>query len=139
MPEATLADDTLLQAFEARRLDPGGFRHRDHVRLAWLLLGREPEAPHRALGRFAEGLKGFAAAIGKASLYHETITWAYLLLIRERMARTGPHADFDAFARDNPDLLRWRPGVLDALYRPETLASPLARQVFVLPDAARRS
>ena len=37
--------------------------------------------------RFSEGLERFAAASGKPGLYHETITWAFLLLIGERLAR----------------------------------------------------
>src|SRR5262249_34307385 len=72
----------------------------------------------------------------KAGLYHETITWAYLLLIRERMERQGEgaNASFEAFARANPDLMTWKPSVLAAYYRDETLASPLARRTFVMPD-----
>ena len=41
---------------------------------------------------------------------------------------------WEDFARENPDLLTWRPSVLDRYYTAETLGSELARQVFVLPD-----
>jgi hypothetical protein len=63
-----------------------------------------------------------------------TITWAYLLLINERMERGGRGRGWNEFAASNPDLLVWRPGVLDEYYTPETLESDLARRVFVLPD-----
>ena len=127
-------DRAFVEAFESCTLGPQEFRHRDHVRLAWIYL--RAETPARALARFADGLKRFAAALGKAGLYHETITWAYLLLIRERMERQGEgaNASFEAFAAANPDLMTWKPSVLAAYYRDDTLASPLARRTFVMPD-----
>ncbi len=133
---APLRDEAFLEAFEAAALPEGAFRHADHVRLAWLYLRRLP--PAEALARFSEGLRRFAAALGKAGLYHETITWAYLLLIRERMERAGAAQDWTGFAAANPDLLAWKPSILDAYYRKETLRSELARRVFVLPDRLDR-
>ena len=134
-PEAVTLDDvTLLREFERGTLPPSAFHHREHVRVAWLYLKAQP--PLTALDRFAEGLKRFAAAQGHAGLYHETITWAYLLLIRERMEREGSGATSEEFAERNPDLLAWKPSILDRYYRPETLGSELARRVFVLPDRA---
>ncbi|HSJ74686.1 MAG TPA: hypothetical protein VK899_00595, partial [Gemmatimonadales bacterium] len=116
-------------------LPPSAFHHREHVRVAWLYLKTEP--PLTALARFASGLQRFAAARCQAGLYHETITWAYLLLIRERMEREGNGAGtWKEFAESNPDLLSWKPSILDHYYRPETLGSELARRVFVLPDRA---
>jgi hypothetical protein len=125
----TPADAEFVRGFEAGRVD--AFHHRDHVRLAWAYLELEP--PARALDRFAEALKAFAAGRGKPELYHETITWAFLLLIQERRARDAA-ADFEAFAAGNPDLLAWQPSILDRYYRKETLGSPLARRVFLMPD-----
>ena len=124
-------DRDFLSAFEDSTL-PEEFHHRDHVRAAWLLL-RET-SPAAALDRFSSALKRFAATKGKTGLYHETITWAYLLLINERIERGAREAEWDDFALANPDLLVWRPSVLDGYYTPETLGSDLARRVFVLPD-----
>jgi hypothetical protein len=67
-------------------------------------------------------------------LYHETITWAYLLLINERMERGGRQRCWQKFASANADLLTWRPSILQEYYRTETLGSDLARCVFLLPD-----
>jgi putative redox protein len=50
------------------------------------------------------------------------------------MQRLGAGSSFDEFARANPDRPSGRPSVRDLLYRPETLASELARRKFVLPD-----
>jgi hypothetical protein len=121
-----------LEAFEAGTLAEGLFHHGDHVRAAWLLLREEP--PASALARFSAALRRFAAARGKSDRYHETITWAYLLLINERMERAGRALPWTEFARANPDLLTWRDPVLRTYYREETLRSDLARRVFVLPD-----
>jgi hypothetical protein len=125
-------DAEFVAAFEDTSLPEAAFRHRDHVRLAWIYLRGAPVP--EALARFAAGLKRFAAAKGKAGLYHETITFAYLLLINERMERSGRGGSFDDFAEANPDLLVWRPSILASYYRDETLGSPLARRTFVLPD-----
>jgi len=123
-------DDTeFLRGFEDCTLPSSAFHHRDHVRLAWLYLQRYP--PLEALARFTEGLKRFAAANGHPGLYHETITWAYLLLIRERLAEGEA---FEGFAARNPDLFAWNPSVLDRYYERETLDSERARRVFVMPD-----
>ena len=125
-------DRDFLAAFEDGTLPEDRFHHPDHVRAAWLLLREEP--PAAALARFSGALKRFAAAKGRTQLYHETITWAYVLLINERVQRSGGRLDWEEFAAANPDLLTWRPSVLDRYYRSETLGSDLARQVFLLPD-----
>jgi hypothetical protein len=90
-----------------------------------------------ALERFCTALKQFAKAQGKADLYHETITWAYLLLIHERMSRAAQTQTWEQFASANPDLLRWKDGVLEKYYAEETLRSDLAKRVFVFPDLCR--
>ncbi len=123
-----------IERFEACTLPEDAFHHGDHVRLAYLYLRDLP--PLDALARFTTGLKRFATSLGKPDRYHETITWAYLLLIHERLQR-APADNFESFARANPDLLAWRPSVLDAYYQPGTLGSDLARRAFVMPDGGR--
>lgn len=122
-------DTDFIAAFENTTL--AEFHHRDHVRAAWCYL--HSATVLGALERFTLSLKRFAAAQGKPQLYHETITWAYLFLIHERM-RDGE--TWESFADRNPDLLVWRPSILDRYYLPETIASDMARTRFVLPDAA---
>jgi hypothetical protein len=130
--EAMMTGDELIQQFEGGTTPRGAFHHADHVRLAFEYLYRYPVL--EALEKFSAALKRFAAAQGKPQLYHETITWAYLFLIRERMARAGRSRTWEEFAERNPDLLIWKGGVLGTLYRQETLDSDLARHTFVLPD-----
>jgi hypothetical protein len=96
-----MEDGLFLAAFESGSLPEECFRHRDHVRAAWLLLQEAP--PAAALARFTGALKRFAASLGKSRLYHETITWAYVLLINERMERSGRDASWEEFAESNAD------------------------------------
>jgi hypothetical protein len=122
-----MVDDGFIEAFEACAVDD--FHHADHVLLAWLYLRTLPLIP--AIERFTTSLKRFAAHKGAPGLYHETITWAYLFLIHERMNGEG---SFDEFRAANADLFEWKPSVLETYYRPETLASDRARRMFLLPD-----
>jgi hypothetical protein len=125
-----------MAAFEAGTLDPARFHHTDHVRLAWAHLRHYPLP--LALDRFGAGLRRLAQAAGKPDRYHETITGAYVLLINERMEVAGRDLPWAEFARRNPDLLAWKPSILEAYYEAEVLASDLARRVFVLPRPSRR-
>ncbi len=126
-----MTDEQLMHDFEAGRPPEGGFHHPQHVRVAWNYL-RSHALPD-ALDRFCGGLKRFAAAQGATGLYHETITVAYLLLINERLSTTR-ELDWEGFAAAHPDLLTWKPSLLERYYRPETLATDHARRVFVMPD-----
>src|SRR4030095_4160973 len=122
-----MTDDELLRSFEAGDEPPGGFHHEQHVRVAWIYLQRLPLA--EALGRFATGLKHFAAVQGSPELYHETITVAFVLLINERLSE-GHEMLWVDFAARPPDLLAWKPSILDRYYREDTLWSPRARRTF---------
>ena len=127
-----MTDQELIEQFEDGTLPNEGFHHREHVRTAFLYLTKYPVL--EALQIFSRTLRRFAEARGKPQLYHQTITWAYIFLIQERMARAGSKLSWEEFARDNPDLLVWKDGILTRFYRSETLASDLARTVFLLPD-----
>jgi hypothetical protein len=121
-----------IDRFESGSISPESFHHADHVRLAFCYL--RLYSPLESLQKFSAALKRFAARSGKEGLYHETITWAYLLLINERMARFGRQQTWEAFAAANPDLFTWKNGILYRYYTEATLQSELARHVFVFPD-----
>ncbi|HYO79253.1 MAG TPA: hypothetical protein VE010_22505 [Thermoanaerobaculia bacterium] len=127
-----MLDREFVAQFEACTLPPRAFDHRNHVRLAWLYLNEAPLL--EALTRFRDSLQRYAASLGAAAKYHETITFAFLFLIHERMQR-NTCTTFDEFAAANPDLFE---PILQHYYRPETLASELAKRVFVMPDAVPR-
>jgi len=127
-----MTDDEFIASFESGILPNESFHHRDHVRMAFLYLRRYP--PLQALERFSAALERFAAANGKPQLYNETITWAFMFLIRERLARAGRDQAWDEFSAANADLLTWKDNVLKKYYREETLASELAKTTFLFPD-----
>lgn len=66
------------------------------------------------------------------------ITFAYVLLVHERMQRSAAES-WDEFAAENPDLLTWRPSILDRYYDAATLLSDFARHVLVFPTQDRDS
>ena len=121
----------LLQGFVDTTLPADQFHHEQHVEVAWLFV-RDYGMP-AALGEFATAIKRFADAKGAAGIYHETITWAFLLLIAERQAKCEAACWAD-FAAANADLLTWKPSILERYYSKELLASGLARRTFLMPD-----
>ena len=129
-----MTNEELIEQFESLTLRPESFHHGEHVRLAWIYLSQYPALT--ALSKFCEGIKRFAASVGKPDRYHETITWAYLLLIHERMAKCATADSWEAFAEANGELLNWESNILKRYYREETLQSELAKRVFLFPDKA---
>jgi hypothetical protein len=127
-----LNDAEWMEAFETGALPRASLHHAEHVKMAFLYLNKF--APLEALSRFSSGLARFAVAHGKPDLYNETITWAFFLLIRERIARANSSQTWEEFSANNADLLHWNDSILKKYYRPETLASTLAKNVFLFPD-----
>ena len=121
----------LLEQFVDTTLPADQFHHQQHVQVAWRFV-RAHGLP-AALSEFTTAIKRFADAKGATGLYHETITWAFLLLIADREARQ-PSTSWDAFAAANPDLLQWKPSILERYYSKELLASDLAKRTFLMPD-----
>jgi hypothetical protein len=127
-----MTDDEFMARFEECTLNKETFHHADHVRMGFLYLCRYPAL--EALQRFSTSLARFATAIGKPEIYNETVTWAFLLLIHERMVRAGTTQTWTQFAAANKDLLSWEENILKKYYREETLRSDLAKSVFLFPD-----
>jgi hypothetical protein len=127
-----MTDEELIERFENCTLSGASFHHPDHVKVVWLYL--RCNSVLETLGRFSAGLKRFATANGKPSLYHETITWAYVFLINERMRRSGREQSWTGFIESNADLFDWQNSILKSYYQDDTLRSEVARRVFVFPD-----
>ena len=118
-----------LERFVRGELDAADFPHREHVRMAFEMLRRHDFA--ESVLHYSRALRAMASRAGKPQAFHQTITVAFLSMISERV-ETRPVADFSAFARDNPDL--FDKAALARCYRPERLATELARRTFLLPD-----
>ncbi len=131
-PNGPPTGEDLVRDFESCSLAPAAFGHRQHVEVAWHYV--RDRSLIDALAGFCSGIQRFAASAGAADKYHETITWALMLVIHERVQRSPPGTSFDDFARTNPDLFEWPSPVLARYYNPETLDSALARKTFLMPD-----
>src|SRR5262245_59199384 len=119
------ATSALIAGLEGCSLE--AFRHKDHLRAAWYYL--RGAVFEEGAARFIGALRRFCAARGAAGAYHETITWAYLAILNERLRRPGAAAlGFDEFLGENPDLAA--PGFLREYYDPALLDSERARGVF---------
>jgi hypothetical protein len=127
------SDGELANAFDDGRITKESFRHRDHVRLAFLYLKQYEDLAEAALN-FRRAFRAFTVAQGVPHLYHETFTWAYLLLIRQRM-HGHEFVDSFSFLRENPGLAAHRTGLITRYYDVEEVTrSPSARELFVLPE-----
>ncbi len=125
-----MTDEDFLRRLADCSLPIEAFDHRGHVRAAYLVLG-EADSFGAALERMRALITAYAESIGKAGLYHETITVAFMALINQRRAESGGALSWEAFAEANPDLFEKE--ILTARYDTSILKSDLARQVFVLP------
>ena len=127
-----MSDQELIEGFEDCTLAGKDFHHCDHIRVVWLYL--RGYSVLETIDRFSAGLKRFATAKGKPNLYHETITWAYVFLINERMELNGSDQAWSEFVGANADLFDWQNNILQSYYQDATLSSERARRTFVFPD-----
>jgi hypothetical protein len=127
-----VSDEELIERFEDGSLPLAEFHHEQHLRVAFLYLCKYPLLD--VLARYPVRLKRYAATHGKNGLYHETITWAYLFIVGERVARAGETQTWEEFRTSNLDLFDRGTPLLKRHYRDETLASAFARERFVMPD-----
>ncbi len=119
----------LTQSFEAHDIGDACFGHREHLLVAFELLGKYEFIDAASI--YARGIQSMAAKAGIPDKFNLTITYAFLSLIAERMA-AHPVSGFDAFAGQNPDL--FSRDVLSKWYAPDRLNSEAARRVFLMPE-----
>ncbi len=119
------------RAFRNQSLDAAGFGHVDHLRVAYDLLQGADFID--ATTEYARGIQFLAARAGAADKFNLTITYAFMSLIAEALAR-APAPDFDSFLAANPDLLS--PDLLTRWYTPDRLHSPTAREILLMPTPA---
>lgn len=105
-----------------------GFRHRDHVHLAFLAVRRYGTA--EAAERIGGWLRHLTAYAGAPQKYNATVTWAWTEIVGHHLAADA--GDFDAFLARHPRLLDKR--LLIQHYSPAVLASAQARSSWVEPD-----
>ena len=122
-----MTDAEFIHAFEQGELSPTQFGHGAHVRVAYGYLQAMPFL--EACIAMRDGLKRFAARIGKAMLYHETKTVAFMSLVAQGMRQSTVSGWEDLLAKC-PDLCNAQ--LLQRYYPAQVLDSDLARQQFLL-------
>ena len=125
-----MTDDAFVEAFLSGSLPPERFHHRDHLRLAWVLV--RLTGLEMATRRITSGIRYFATAHGHAEKYHETMTQFWIRIVGHAVAARPDITTFDGFLAAFPFLLE-----KDLPYRHwrrETMASPDARAGWVEPD-----
>jgi hypothetical protein len=113
----TLDTETLMEAFEAGKVEGDAFPHESHVRVAWALAQRY--GPEDGRRRMSRGIREMALRAGRPGVYHETITRAWFELIAQ-----APDLD------RAPELFDKR--LLGEFYSPERLAE--GREQWLEPD-----
>ncbi len=124
-------DADFLSAFQRCVLDPKQFRHPDHLRMAWIYL--KTHTLLETLKLLPRALRRYAESLGATDKYHETLTWAFVFLIHERICASPDLDDWRDFLLRYPELEE--KSLLSAYYLPQTLQSPIAKKIFVFPDA----
>jgi hypothetical protein len=123
-------DDAFLRAFETGTLPNAAFRHRDHLRLAWLYLRRD--GPELGAEHIVDGIRHFAASHGAADRFHLTLTRFWIRLVQHLMEA------FPSIERFEDLLAAFPPAADKAIvyrhYSPTQLSLPTARQVWLAPD-----
>jgi len=127
---AALPDQVFVGDFEACRYPKEHFRHADHIRLAWIYL-RQHEYPV-AEDRMRRSIHQFARQVGAAHKYHETITIAWMRLVRTASQFSSRIETFEEFVRAHEWLLNKE--AIFEFYSPERIKSESARTGWVEPD-----
>jgi hypothetical protein len=123
-------DQEFREAFESLKIPNEMFRHREHIRLAWIYSRHFPE--EQALALMVQGIQAFAKHHGASAKYHHTITVAWMRLVRHAAHSVPPAPDLNAFASVHPRL--FNPQLLEYYYSKARLQSDAARNAWIEPD-----
>ena len=101
-PTITADDDAFISAFQSGEIANQSFHHRDHLRLAWILIQRLDVV--RAADEVARLIRHFAIRHGGGERYNETMTRFWVRVLGIAVDR-HPHLGFDALIDAEPHLL----------------------------------
>ena len=131
-----MTDDAFLIRFERCEFSREEWRHREHLKAAYLYLLRFPFA--EALDRMRAGVQALNArhkvpeAIDRG--YHETLTCCWMRLVHCALCEAGPAASADAFLDQHTQLLAKRAALF--FYSRDRILSADAKARWVEPDLA---
>ncbi len=124
-------DQVFLTSFARCHLGTDRFRHREHLRLAYILLAKYTvdEAYEIMRGCLLRFLKHVGA---EPSKYHATMTYAWLLAVKHFMHTSSPSQSSNEFIRSNEILLD--KNIMSSHYSCEVIESEQARARYIAPD-----
>ena len=129
--KTSASDIEYLHAFIELKVCADEFHHKEHIRLAYVLLSQHDLDV--AYTRLKTYLLGFLARHEvPASKFHETMTRAWLLAVKHFMQLSEPSSDFEDFIRRN-DILSNKE-IIFSHYSRDLISSDEARNSFVQPD-----
>ena len=124
-----MQDDEFLLQFEQCTLPKEYFKHRGHLRITWIYLSKN--TLEDAMPQIIQGIKRYAASLGAAHIYHETLTRAWILLVHSAMLQCRTIC-YDDFIVKNEYLLD--KSLIFQYYSPKILESEDARRIWFEPD-----
>lgn len=127
----SVEDQRYLNMFESYEIDAATFHHREHLRIAYVLVATY--GLEAAFVRLKASLLGLLNHLGVGTeKYHETVTYAWLLAVHHFMHMTADSKSFDDFIHRNSLLLD--ASIMGSHYSQSLLQSPEAKAKFLEPD-----
>ncbi len=123
-------DREFLRLFHDGTLPGEEFRHRGHLRLAWLVLSRH--RANEAETRVTREIQRFAAANGAPGRYHDTLTRFWVCLVSHAMGNAPDVSNIDELLARFPILLD--KNLSRRHWREETFNSDKAQAGWAEPD-----
>jgi hypothetical protein len=129
-----LPDEAFIRAFEDCTLPFEQWKHRAHIKVAYLYLRRWPYA--EALERVRASIKRYNATTNTPESlergYHETMTVAWMRLVHFTLCEYGPAPSAEEFLEAQEHLLNRK--ALRFFYSRDRIISWQAKAEFVEPD-----
>ena len=123
-------DNEFLNLFHEGALTGDEFRHRGHLRLAWLVLSRHPKDEAEQI--VAREIRMFAVANGASNRYHDTLTRFWVRLVGHAMESAPDAGSIDELLARFPFL--FDKSLPSRHWQGETFNSDQARAGWVEPD-----
>jgi len=125
------SDKELITQLKSGSLPPADFTHEAHVRLVWIM--RRKKFPQLTFYDVSRVIKNYAKSIGEGNIYHETLTFASVMIILNRIKKT-PANDFFSFIEENLDLILEFKSLIAMHYSDEIIQSDKAKNEIIPPD-----
>lgn len=128
---AELSDDLFETQFKNGSLDPAGFDHEAHLRLAWIHVTRY--GVDAAIENITTQLYAYVTALGAKDKYNHTLTIAAIKAVGHFIGRSDQD-NFTGFLKQHPRLKTDFKTLMRAHYGFDIFNSAMAKQQWLEPD-----